>query len=513
MTRPEAFPDETNLKHSNKNSLSVVEALFKTDVFGPELFKENVDMITAKLEAYLADKSIRGLSMKDPAELLKKAKSLMTGQHDSIPLLDTDKLEQIIDLYIKTGIQVHSPGFMGRQFSGVLPLTGAFDMIGSIVNQPSSFYEAGQLPNVAERIMSAEFNKLIGYEPDSFAMVTTSGGSLANLTAILAARNDKFPEIWSTGNHSLNGKSIPAVAVSEDVHYSIKRAVGILGIGESQIVKLPLDREMKIDVKKIIPTLDKAEERGLKVFCMIGSAGTTSSGAIDPLNEIAAIAEQKEIWLHIDGAHGASLLVSDKLRHKLTGIEKADSFCWDAHKMIFVPAVCTMLFYKNKEKSYGAFSQDASYVFEKKADKFTEYDSAEKTFECTKRPLIMNLWVIWSLYGKSLFSNKIEHLYNLTQSFYQLLVEQDDFKPLHKPEMNIISFHYVPVNVNKNEISSLQCSIRETLRQRGTFFISKVDIDGITSLRVVFMNHLINLDHCNMLLDEIRKIGQEILNR
>jgi len=505
------LPDKTDLTISN-NSASKVEDIFKPDVFDHNLFKNNAEMIIAKLEEYLADKSIRGLSMQDPAKLMELAKSLMTDQHDNVPLLDTDKFGKIINLYIKTGIQVHSPGFMGRQFSGVIPLAAAFDMIGSIVNQPSSFYEAGQLPNVAERIMADELNKLIGYDPESFAMVTTSGGSLANLTALLAARNDKFPEIWSAGNIARNDKGIPAVAVSEDVHYSISRAAGIIGIGESQIVKLPTNSKKEIDADKIIPQLDKAGERGLKVFCMVGSAGSTSIGAIDPIHEMAAIAGQRDIWLHIDGAHGASLLVSDKLRHKMADIKKADSFCWDAHKMMFVPAVCTMLFYKNKEKSCGAFSQDASYVFEKKPDIYTEYDSAEKNFECTKRPLIMNLWALWALYGRSLFSNKIEHLYNITQSFFELLSAQDDFKTLHKPEMNIISFHYVPENVNKNEISSLQCSIRETLRQRGTFFISKVDIDGITSLRVVFMNHLINLDHCKMLLDEIRKIGQEILN-
>ena len=366
------------------------------DIFDPQLFRENSHLITSRIEKYLSDKSIRGLSMQDPAQLVMTARDLMTDSHDKMPSLDVSKLEQIVDLYIKTGIQVHSPGFMGRQFSGVIPLAGALDMISAIVNQPSSFYEAGQLPNAVERIMADELNKFIGYKKDSFAMVTTSGGSLANLTAILAARNEKFPEIWSEGAAALNGKGIPAIVVSEDVHYSISRAVGILGIGEKQIIKLPTNKEKKIRIDAIPAILDDAKQRGLKVFCMVGSAGSTSVGAFDAIDEMAAIAEEKNIWLHIDGAHGASLLVSDKLRHKLKGIEKADSFAWDAHKLMFVPAICSMLFYKDKKKSYGAFNQEASYVFEKTPDIYTEYDSAEQNFECTKRPLIMN----YGFYGR-----------------------------------------------------------------------------------------------------------------
>ncbi len=162
----------------------------KLDVFDPQLFRKNGEMVISKLENYLADSSIRGLALTDPSVLLQTAKDLMTSEIE-----DEEKLGAIIDLYIRTGIQVHSPGYMGRQFSGVIPLASIIDFISSTVNQPSSFYEAAQLPNVVERIMAQELNQFIDWEPERFTMVTTSGGSLANLTALLAARNDKFPQI------------------------------------------------------------------------------------------------------------------------------------------------------------------------------------------------------------------------------------------------------------------------------------------------------------------------------
>ncbi|MFN7522009.1 MAG: pyridoxal-dependent decarboxylase, partial [Aphanizomenon sp.] len=174
--------------------------------------------------------------------------------------------------------------------------------------------------------------------------------------------------------------------------------------------------------------------------------------------------------------------------------------------------VCTLLFYKNKEKSYEAFRQNASYVFEKVPDIYTQFDSAEQNFECTKRPLIMNLWVLWALYGKDIFANKIEYLCQLTQEAYQILQQEPDFQTIHQPEVNILCFRYAPSNVSDNLLSDFQLAIRNRIREGGKFFISKVEIDGINSLRVVFMNHRINTNHFHELLDEIRKIGLELIS-
>ncbi|NQZ12786.1 MAG: hypothetical protein HRT35_37020, partial [Algicola sp.] len=210
-----------------------------------------------------------------------------------------------------------------------------------------------------------------------------------------------------------------------------------------------------------------------------------------------------------------SLLVSDKLRHKLTGIEQADSFVLDAHKMLFMPAMCTLLFYKDKRKSEGAFAQNASYVFEKEPDMYSEMDSASRNFECTKRPLIMNLWVCWMIYGRSLFAEKIEYLCQLTSRVYDLLESQSDFDVLHQPQANILCFRFLPEqlpsDLSQDNIGEFQVALRNHTRAAGKFFISKVDIDGVAALRVVFMNHEITLDHVNQLFDEIRKSGQHLL--
>jgi len=503
---PDAAPAS---RHPERREADVRRTLDAT-VFDPAAFRRAATRVVSRLEAYLRDCSTRGVALTSPAALLEAARNLMSTE-DAAGSLDERRLDAIIDLYIRTGIQVHSPGFMGRQFSGVMPLAAVVDLISSTVNQPSSFYEAAQLPNVAERIMAEELNRFVGWEPGRFAMVTTSGASLANLTAMLAARHSQFPDVWTRGLAAAGGDARPAIAIGDDAHYSVCRAAGILGIGEEQIVRLPMNRRRQIRVDCVRPVLRAAAERGLRVFCLVASAGTTSVGAFDPLEELAAVAAEEDVWLHVDAAHGASLLVSDSLRHRLRGIDRADSFSWDAHKMMFVPAMCTLLFYRCKEKSYGAFRQDASYVFDKEPDAYTEFESATQSFECTKRPMIMSLWVLWALYGRSVFARKIEYLCRLAGDARRILDGERDFEAVHEPEANILCFRYLPSNLARRVVPDFQVRVRNGVRRAGRFFISKVDIDGEAALRVVFMNHRTDTGHFRMLLDEIRRAGQAVL--
>jgi L-2,4-diaminobutyrate decarboxylase len=476
--------------------------------FDAEHFRSCATLVVERLADYLADHSVRGLALQEPAVLRESLRELMTEDGDSFPSFDRERLGKIVDLFIASGIQVHSPGSMGRQFTGILPLPAILDMVGSIVNQPASFYEAGQLPIMAERLMAAELNRFIGYDPERFAMVTTSGGSLATLTAMLAARNHAFPDFWQRGGRSVRDDGIPAVMVSEDVHYSVSRAAGILGIGAEQVIKLPVDDGRRIRADSIPPALQEARARGLKVFCLVATAGSTSVGAFDPIDQIADVTEEEGIWLHVDGAHGTSLLVSDLHRRKLAGVARADSLVWDAHKLLFISAPCTLLFYRDRSKSLGAFRQQASYVFEKEPDQYTLFDSAEMNFECTKRPMIVGLWAAWSLYGRSLFADKLEYLCTLTSAFYEYLQTQPDFQVLHRPECNICCFRYVPYAMSDEDLDEFQIALRNAIREAGTFFVSKVELSGIAALRCVFSNHLTTMEHCIALLETIREIGQ-----
>ncbi|GAA0961174.1 pyridoxal phosphate-dependent decarboxylase family protein [Actinocorallia libanotica] len=477
--------------------------------FDPPGFHRAAEQCTLRLRRYLDDPEIKGLDLVEPAVLMKAARELMTAERDDVAGYDEGRFHQIMDLYLNTGIQVHSPGYLGRQFSGVVPLAGLVDLVSSVANQPSSFYEAGQLPNVAERLMAEELGRFLGWDGERSAMVTTSGGSMANLTALLAARNRAFPGIWSRGVAEEGGR--PAIAISEDAHYSVSRAAGVLGIGEEHIVRLPVDECGRIRVGAVAPILDAAEQRGLRVFCLVASSGTTAMGAFDPLDELAALTRPRGIWLHVDGAHGASLLLSERHRERLRGIAEVDSLTWDAHKMLFVPAPCTLLFYRDGSAAAGAFRQRASYVFDEEPDVYSALDSGDKNLECTKRPMIMPLWTLWSMYGPALFTRKIDHLCAMTVQAHRMLAAEPDFTVLHEPEANILCFRFTPEGLDDADLHALQLAIRNRLRADGRFFISKVHIGGVAALRVVLMNHKITAEHLDLLITEIRTTGSRVL--
>jgi len=383
-------------------------------------------------------------------------------------------------------------------------------MVTAMAPQPASFYEAGQLANVADAIMAQEFAALLGWAPDQFDMVATSGGALGNLTALLAARNRHVPQAWTEGLQSRSDGRRLGIAVGADSHYSVNRAAGVLGIGESCVIRLPLDDQRRICVYEAASVIDRAAREGIDLFCLVASAGTTPTGAIDPLDELADLAAERGLWLHVDGAHAGSFLVSERLRPRLRGIERADSFILDAHKTLFVPAACTLLFYRDALSSQLAFEQVASYVFDDPYSEASRIESGGKNLECTKRPSIVNLWLLWSMYGPELLAAKLETLVELTVMAYAVIDEQSDFRVVHRPQSNILVFQYTPDGFDASEVDSLQRALSDRVRARGRFLISKTDVGDACALRLVMMNHEITELDVRELLDEVREAAREI---
>lgn len=462
-----------------------------------------------RLSDMLAGDAVEGVRLQRPADLLARARDLMTA--DGAPF-DPQRFAEILDLYLETGIKVNSRGYMARQFSSVLPLTAVFDMVSAMAPQPASYYEAGQLANVADRLMEEAFGRLIGWPDGTFEMVTTSGASLANMTAVLVARNRLLPESWNDGVAAGTSRR-PAIAIGEDAHFSVSRIAGIIGIGQAQVIRLPLNERRQICPQRAAAILDAAVARGLDVFCLIAAAGSTSTGANDPLPELAALAKRHGAWFHVDAAHNGAFLVSETLRPRLKGLELADSFCLDAHKTLFVPALCTLLFYREKGLAETAFPQKASYVFDPFEDEMSAMQSGVKNFECTKRPAILNLWLAWSLYGRRAFADKLDHLVRTTAAVHDYLSGLPDFTVQHEPESNILCFTHRPAGVSVNRLSNLQLQLRNRVRAAGRYFLSKVELDGQTVLRIVLMNHRIGLSDIAGMVAELRRHAHDILEK
>ena len=407
------------------------------------------------------------------------------------------------------GHNLHHPRYVGHQVPASVPLAALFDMVGTTTNQVMAIYEMGPWATAVERAVVTAVGEQLGFAPSSFAGLVTSGGSLANLTALLTARNVALQDAWANG---LSGRRpAPVIVVNSDSHYCVTRSAGILGIGTQNLVRAALDERRRIDANRLDETLADLRARGVPIIAAVAASGATPTGACDRLADIADVCRRHDVWLHVDAAHGGALAFSPRHRHLVAGIEQCDSVVCDAHKMMFMPALCAFVFYRNRANRLATFQQDAPYLFDPAAAHLTEYDSGIVNLECTKRAAAFGLWGVWSIFGPQLFADLIDVTIDLAQQFHGILEAADDFETLHEPECNIVAFRHVPRELRDAppaQIDALQARLRRAVVESGRFFLTQTRLDGRCVLRTTLINPLTTVDDLRALLDCLREMAR-----
>jgi len=471
------------------------------DAFDPEHFRETghrlVDLLADYLEQAQSGKMQAVLPNINPEEMLEEWKG-------EFPEKPSEEFLPLIQKILDQSNHLHHPGYVGHQVSAPLPLAALCEIVGKLTNNASAIYEMGPVNIAMERRLVQWMCGLIGYGKGCDGIMT-SGGTIGNLTALLAARQAKTNyDIWSEG---VRDKPRLAVLISEQTHYSVRRAVAIMGLGQDAVVTIPVNDAFRMEKETLQSIFTKTEQEDRKVIAVVGNGCSTATGTYDDLNMLADFAESKNLWFHVDGAHGASALLSAKYKHLLRGIHRADSVVWDAHKMLLMPALITSVLFKEGLHSYEAFSQKASYLFEKEArDEW--YNFAHRTVECTKTMMGFRLYVCLQIYGTDMFQKYIDYSYGLTKSFASVIQESSDFELGIEPESNIICFRYTPPNTA--DINGLQKKIRQKTLEDQSYYIVQTELKGNHFLRCTLINPFTSLEDCKGLLEKIRQIGKSI---
>ncbi|HIE95813.1 MAG TPA: aminotransferase class V-fold PLP-dependent enzyme [Planctomycetes bacterium] len=451
------------------------------------------------------------LNWQEPVDAIADAEALLHSGGVN-PLSEQQrghKFESLLQKMLASGQNLHHPRYIGHQVPASIPVAGLFDAVGSLTNQPSAIYEMGPWATAVEHAVTRSLCRKVGWDPATSFGVFTHGGSLANLTALLTARNVVFPDSWE---HGLPQNAV--LVAHSDSHYCITRSAGILGLGTRQVVKAKLDHRRRMDPNELNQLLAAQKAADRKILAVCACACATPIGVFDPLQEVAAVCRDHDVWLHVDAAHGGAALMSRTHRHLLAGIDSADSVVWDAHKMLFVPATCAAVLYRDRAHRFQTFQQDAPYLFDPSNPGMAEFDNGTRTVECTKRSTGFALWGIWALYGEEIFEQLVDRTFALGQYFHQRLTGSDDFEVLHTPECNIVVFRYVPMSLRGESVDvldGLQQEIRSRLVKAGDFYIVQTNLDGHVALRITVMNPLTTEQDLVALLDELRAIGQDIL--
>jgi L-2,4-diaminobutyrate decarboxylase len=477
------------------------------------------DLLAANLaQAERSQKAV--LPWADPPQRIAEAAALLARAPLVPPGASTgtaaDRFGSTVRTMLERGLNLHDPRYVGHQVPAPLPLAGLFDTVGAVTNQVMAIYEMGPWATAVEQAMVQELGAAIGWQPGSFAGAATHGGSLANLTALLTARNVALGEVWERGlgGAGAGPASAPVLVAHEHAHYSVGRAAGILGLGSRQIVRVAVDDRGRMDPRELDHALSTLRRAGRPVVAVVACACATPTGAFDPLEQMAEVCGRHQVWLHVDAAHGGSAVLSDRYRHLVAGLERADSVVWDAHKMLFVPGLCAFVFYRDGKHRFEAFRQDAPYLFDPAAPGLAEYDSGMKTVECTKRAAAFGLWGVWVLFGRQLFADMVDVTFDLGRAFYEKLAAADDFVPLHEPQCNIVAFRHVPASLRDSppeRLGAFQLELRRRLIESGEFYIVPFVRDGVGALRMTIINPLTTAAHLDQLMEALRRHGRQLL--
>lgn len=414
-------------------------------------------------------------------------------QSDATPI-DTFKT------ILKHSIHIQDPRYMGHQTATVAPLSSLAGLVSDLLNNGTGVFEMGPASNALEKLVTDLLSSYVGYDTSSSGILT-SGGTLANLTALLAARKAKSSyDVWQNGH-----KNKLAVIVSEESHYCIDRAARIMGFGDEGIIQVPVDKNFKIKTEELEQQYKSAIEKGLEVIAVVGCACSTATGSYDDLEALAAFSKKHDLWFHVDGAHGGAVVFSEKHRNLVKGIEHADSVVIDFHKMLMTPALTTALLFKEGKDVYKTFAQKAQYLWDSPQSE-DWFNSGKRTFECTKLMMSIKVYVLLKTYGTEIFEQNVNQLYDITKDFAQMISKRSNFELLTQPEANILNFRYAGCKLEQ-DINEVNTTIRQQLIEAGEFYIVQTTVSGQKYLRCTIMNPFTNKDHFTALLNEIENIG------
>lgn len=415
-------------------------------------------------------------------------------------------------------MQVPSPRYYGQFNPTPLPIGVWADALSSSLNQNAGAWRNGPTSAMIEARVLRWLCDLIDYGPQSFG-VLASGGTEANLIALKCARDRIKSDTAGRVPAAMNGLRALAgdltVYASEQCHFSIERSVDILGIGRNKLRKIATDENFHVRPDALRLQLQKDREQGLVPCCVVGVAGATSTGVIDPLEELAAIARDNDCWYHIDAAYGGTLAFSNKHSDKLAGIQLADSITFDPHKWMFVPFACGAVLVRQGGKVLrDSFDITPEYLNEDRGGGDVEFDFFRYGQMGTRRFTSLKLWMALKFMGRAGYASVIEHQIELTQYLAAKLGELPGFELVSPVETAVCCFRFLPgtsSNADGPAQDGLQQRLQQKIERGGEAWITTTVLNGRRVLRVNINSFLTRRRHIDDLLELLVRSGKEVV--
>ena len=415
------------------------------------------------------------LNFQNPGEL-KEVVDFQIGESGA----DQETLMTYLEQYLSYSLNTGNKQFFNQLYAGFNLPAFMGEVITALSNTSMYTYEVAPVATMMEDELIRKMCGLAGFKDGDGIFVT--GGSNANLVAMFSARNKVFPQIKTHGLMNLMPLS---VFVSDQAHYSIDTAANLLGIGTASIYRVKSDQQGRMLTEELQKQISTSLQKGEKPFFVVCTAGTTMLGAFDPIDEICEIAAGYDIWVHVDGSFGGSLILGNERASLFKGIEKANSFAWNPHKLMNIPLICSALLVKEKgrlQKNLTDVQDD--YIFH---DTDTgNCDLGKKSIQCGRRVDSLKLWLSWKFYGDSGYRERMDNLLKQAGYFENKIKHDPRFELLVPRQSLTVCFRYKPkTGTNINEFNA---TLREMIRKSGKAAVNFGFINGEFAFRWVVAN-------------------------
>ncbi|MFK5954641.1 MAG: pyridoxal-dependent decarboxylase [Desulfobacterium sp.] len=458
-----------------------------------------------------------------------------------------DVISDIIEGIAPRAVNVASPYFVGHMTAAIPFFMVHLKAIVAALNQNVIKLETSKVLSVLEKQVLAKIHRLIYKNSEAFYQTHvqsidtslgsfTTGGTTANLTALWVARNlllkpfDGFEGVESQGiAGALNAYSLDRAVIlaSPRGHFSLKKAGGILGIGHGNVIPVDVDAHHRLDVLKLNQKVIELKKNGRAgILAVVGIAGATETGIVDPLDDIADVCEDHGIHFHVDAAWGGPVMLSERYAYKLKGIERGDSVSIDGHKQFFMPMTCGMVYFRDP-LAMDVIAYHANYV-----NREGSVDLGIKTLEGSREANSLILDSSLKIMGTRGYGLMVDHGIETAQRFSQAIHARELFEMVTEPELNILTYRILPPKIRarmilaspiekkklEDGVDQLNIMAQREQREAGKSFVSRTrirrgpgDIEGQVVLRAVIMNPMTDMDILNEVLDEQEEIAKRIL--
>ena len=417
---------------------------------------------------------------------------------------------QLKPVLMDTARKSAHPGLFSYISAPGLPTDPFSHALVAVLNQNVVGYHSSPIATVLEKQLAEYFCRLAGLPAGAGGMML-SGGSIANLSAMAVGLHRSLD--WAAVDEGIFDRARPIFLVGENVHFSVDRAARVLGVGIRNVRRIPVDSDYRLRVDQLAAALEEISTRDDRVAaCVVATAGSTATGAVDPLDEIATVCKEYGVWLHIDAAYGGGALLSNALQPRLRGIEEADSISIDLHKWCYLAFDSSLLLFRDPASARRLWSASSDYLNLPEsvdAEAYTTYDLSP---EVSRRFRALPAYIALMHYGAGTFAANLEHNVNCAGYLSRLVEQHPDLLLLAAPQLSTLCFRYQPAGSKFPEemIDRMNTAIVDRVNANGSFLLSQTRLHGRPVIRVCVRSYTTDVSHMEQLLKLVVSLGAKV---